>query len=667
MKAPSLTRTAAATALVSMLFCLLWVRQVLAAASTNAPSGPMANGVMRYKFATVNENAWCDPRREAEVAQEIARIVETGFNGISIGTYKFMPMYFVNYGSTRYPEAQEFDKAKVAQNVATLRKNIQLAKSKGIQWFIARSYCHYAPYNFWKAHQADLNPGGIFTRLLQQAHQSDIYQKTLAGKDRIIPQQQWANPLFRNFFLDSTAAMLDALPELDGFLNAYAEAAWHYDPGKLKADTWTSWKQIVDYPATDEEFIDYCNSLYRMLKAKRGETPFFGLRDWYVKPETMKRLSIPPKELVISVKYAGYDQPLVNYPPWGKTLQDAGYSVILDMLVFDAEHPHPLYWYDSEMIAGIFRNILTGGFSGVMYQDFSPKGDDSPSNPIRLLTERTVGAAVQGQPFTQEMAAAFLRPYYGPGAEDILVSLKMVSVAQTEMIKLCPAWFWQGDGLTPGGLQTLRFWMLMDNPEAPPGMAFVRQNAVSVKEYVAALRSGGTGLSQAQAAWKKERKETPVEVMDLMRTCADQAIAAARQARRKAPANAPYIQDIVASAVIHKQLVLRDVAFLKAAIAFYKSGAQYDDKYNLSKAMPSTGADERAECVRHLKALIGHDELVRKLCYDYAPRRRQTRSKNDYAFEKKIAAVMGQKLDIPAMDAQELKAMTSLISRDRGR
>ena len=45
---------------------------------------------------------------------------------------------------------------------------------------------------------------------------------------------------------------------------------------------------------------------------------------------------MPREKLVISVKYAGYDQPLVNCPPWGKTLLDAGYSVILDLLVFDA-------------------------------------------------------------------------------------------------------------------------------------------------------------------------------------------------------------------------------------------------------------------------------------------------------------------------------------------
>ena len=636
------------------------------ATQLRASSAPKAE-VMRYRMATVNENAWCDPRKEAEVGEEIDRIVATGFNGLSIGTYKFMPMHFVDYAATKYPEAQEYSAEQVRQNVATLRKNVRLAKSKGLRLFVSRSYAHYAPYNFWKAHQAELNPGGLFTSLLERAHQSDIYEKTLAGKDNIIPQQQWTNPLFRQFFLDSTALMLDALPELDGFLNAYAEAAWTYDLEKIRANTWKSWKEAVDYPATDTQFVDYSNALYRVLEKKRGERLFFGMRDWYVKPEVLQRLAMPREKLVVSVKYAGYDQPLVNYPPWGKALLDAGYSVILDMLVFDAEHPHPLYWYDPEIVAATFGNIFSAGFSGVMYQDFSTKGGDSTTNPIRLLTQRTVGAALRRERFTADDAVAFLKPTYGEGAADLLASLKSVSVAQAAMIKLCPAWFWQGDGLTPGGLQTLRFWMLMDNPEAPPGMAFVRQDVVGVREYVASVVAGDTALARAQAAWKKAGRKTPPEVIALMQACADEALAAVVSARQKSPATAPYLRDIVASAVIHKELVRRDAAFIRAALAFYESGGEYDDKYDVIKTMRPTGIDRRAECVAELRALIGHDEILRKLCLDFAPRRRETRSKNDYAFEKKVAGILGAKLDIPSLDAHELAAMTAIIGGTEAR
>src|SRR5208282_4635460 len=211
------------------------------------------------------------------------------------------------------------------------------------------------------------------------AHQSDIYSNTLAGRDNIIPQQQWTNPLFKKIFMDSTSLMLDAIPELDGFLNAYAEAAWTYDLKKLKENHWDksdgywdmgSWKDFVDYKATEDCFVDYSDSLYQLLKQKRGDRLFFGLRDWYVTPEMLKRIHIPAKQLVIAVKYSGFDQPLVNYPPWGKPLLDDGYSVILDIQEFDAENPHPIYWYDHDIITQTFSNIIAAGFTGVTYIGF---------------------------------------------------------------------------------------------------------------------------------------------------------------------------------------------------------------------------------------------------------------------------------------------------------
>ena len=399
-----------------------------------------------------------------------------------------------------------------------------------------------------------------------------------------------------------------------------------------------------------------------MLEQKRGANFFFGLRDWYVKPEVLQRLAMPRERLVISVKYAGFDQPLINYPPWGKALLDAGYSVILDMPVFDAESPHPIYWYDPDIVLPTFRNIRAGGFSGVMYQDFVTKGADSTTNPIRLLTQKTVGAAMQEQPFTPADAIEFLRPHYGDGAADMLASLRQVSIARAEMIKLCPAWFWQGDGLTPGGPTTLRFWMLMDNPEAPPGMAFVRQDVVAVKDYVAQVLAGPAALARAEAAWNMAGRKTPEDVIRLMQASADEAVAAILRARQKSPANAPYLRDIVASAMIHLELTRRDVAFLRAAIAFYASGGEFDDKYNVTKTMTATGLDRRAECLAQLRALIGHDEIMRELCLAYAPRRPQTRSKNDYAFEKKVASITGLKLEIPSVDTKALGKMIAMIT-----
>ena len=78
--------------------------------------------------------------------------------------------------------------------------------------------------------------------------------------------------------------------------------------------------------------------------------------------------------------------------------------------------------------------------------------------------------------------------------------------------------------------------------------------------------------------------------------------------------------------------------------------------------MKPTAVDRRAECIAELRAVIGHDEILRQLCFDYAPRRRETRSKNDYSFEQKVAAIVGEKLAVLPVDAQELRAMTAIIT-----
>jgi len=621
------------------------------------------HGVMRYKIAAVSDNLWADPKKETVVREQIDRITGDGFNVISIGTYKFMPVFFVDYSQTKYPEAKEFDPKQIERNINTLRKNIQYAKSKGIQLVVSRSYSFYCPYQFWKAHQKELNPDGMFNPFLEKAHQNDIYTKTITSQKKgdVIPHQQWNNPVFRNFFLYSTEKMLDALPELDGFLNAYAEAAWTLDIETVKANQWKSWKECINYEATDDNFVDYCNTLYDLLKAKRNNNLFWGMRDWYVKPEVLKRLKMPKEDLVISVKYGGYDQPVLNCPPWGKDLQDAGYSVVMDMLVYDAEHPHPLYWYNNEIINTIFRNIYKGGFAGIAYQDYTVKGDDSLDNPIRLLTQKTVGSAMNGKEFIDQDAVKFLQPYYGKGSEELLNSLKAVSIAQRDFIQLMPAWFWQGDGLTPGGLQSYRFWMLMDNPEAPPGMSFIRQNAVSLPEYVNAVIAGNSSLKKAETVWNANGQQTPVQIMETMENSAKQAIDAALKAREQAPAKAPYIKDIVASAYIHQQLVLRQVAFLNAALAFYESGYQYDDKYNTSKEKRNTGINRQDDCINYLEQVIFHDKILAELCRKYAPRRPERRGANNYGFEKKVAAIMEKSLTIPDVDEALLKEISGKI------
>ncbi|HEX7845230.1 MAG TPA: hypothetical protein VF476_05460, partial [Chitinophagaceae bacterium] len=435
----------------------------------------------KYFMAAVSGTAWCDARQMDKVEKEIDRIVADGFNVVSLGTFKFMPMYFVDYSTTRYPDAAVFDAKKIEQNVSTLRRNMQLAKKKGIKLIISRSYSHYIPYSFWKARQPVFNPGGIYNRYLETAHQNDLYKSALTGKKgEVVGHQQWTNPVYKDYFISSTYLMLKALPELDGFLNAYAEAAWTLDESKLKDDSWKNWKDCINYEATNNNFVDYVNTIHKILQETRGAHSFLGIRDWYVNSKTLAQLNFPVNEFYIAVKYGGYDQPVANYPPWADSLKAKGIGVIQDMLVYDAEHPHPLYWYSADLITRMFGNINKAGFPGIHYHDYEIKGDDSPDNPIRRLTQHTVGKVMRNEKVGPKEAVDFLKKYYGNGAEALLKSLNAVALAQEENIKLKPAWFWQGDGLTPGGPGTERYWMFLDNPEAPAGMSFIRQDVVSV-------------------------------------------------------------------------------------------------------------------------------------------------------------------------------------------
>jgi hypothetical protein len=456
--------------------------------------------------------------------------------------------------------------------------------------------------------------------------------------------------------------MMNALPELDGFLNAYAEAAWTLDENKLREDKWKNWKDCINYEATDNNFVDYVNTLHKILVDTRGEKAFLGIRDWYVDSKLLAKLSFPLNEFYIAVKYGGFDQPVGNYPPWADSLKAKGLGVINDMLVYDAEHPHPLYWYDNKFITGLVQNIYKAGFPGIQYHDFEIKGDDDSDNPIRLLTQQTVGKAMQNQKFDRVDAINFLKKYYGEGADALLKSLEFVAASQTDNIKTKPAWFWQGDGLTPGGLSTERYWMFMDNPDAPKGMAFIRQNVVSVKEYTNAVIAGKDSLMKAEERWKKEQRLTPLEAMQRMNKNAEDAVAAALDARRFAPKNTPHLKELVASAVIHQQLVNRDNAFLQSALAYYESGGQFDGKYNSNADLLSTGMDKKEECKMQLEKQIYYDLLIKELCLRYMPRRRTVRGNNPYDFSKRIATIVGQKISTDVkVDAVELNRLVDLI------
>ena len=617
-------------------------------------------GGLTYKIAHVNNSQWCNPKEVGRTQKDIEQISRCGFNVVIIGSYKFMPMHFVDYNGSPYPEARQMNPATVSRNVTTLRENIRYAHKRGIK-VVSASYQHYAPYQFWKAHQAELNPAGLFDKLNEKAHQNNIYQEAVAGKaDGTVPHQQWNNTCFRDFWIWSTREMLKVLPELDGFLNCYAESAWTYDLEKVRH--FKDEKECRDRNATNRDFIDYMNTLYDVLTEAKGKDQFLiGIRDWYMEMPLLLKTRIPASQLLVSVKYSGYDQPLVNYPVWAKDLVDLGFRVILDCHVYDAEHPHPLYWYDAATDWKMFSNIAGGGFAGIAYQDFQSKSKGDEYNPIRLLTQQTVGSDIAGREFTNRDAIAFLKKYYGAGTEALLQSLHYVTKTQEDNIKLTPAWFWKGDGLTPGGLTDGRYWKYRDCPEAPAGMDFVRQEVVGLPEYCAEVIKGNEALRQAEARWNAEGRRSPVEVLLDMNRNADLALECAKEAMLKCDVKGSNVKEIYASAVIHRVLVTRDLAFIRSAMDYFVSGGQFDGKYYKETALLSTGIDRRAECVKQLQEMISCDLIMRELCRRYAPRRPEMRSAKEYGFARHIARICGEEIPVPPLDRERLLRLVDLI------
>lgn len=620
-----------------------------------------AQKILPYRLVTVSNNQWCDPSQINIVHNEINLMVKNGFNGVIIGTFKFMPIYFVDYSKTKYPEAIQINNQKINQNIKTLRANMQYAKKKGIQFLVSASYSNYAPVNFWKAHQKELNPDGIFTRLLENNHQNELYKSAINGKGDVVQAQQWTNKYYKDFFCYSTRLMLDILPELNGFINAYAENAWTYDLNKLKADTWKSWKECVDYEKTREDFVDYGLTINQILKEKRGNNYIFGLRDWYVKPADLMRIDRNEGKLLISIKYAGYDQPLVNYPPWAKDLLDNGLQVLIDFQGYDAENPHPIYWYDNKFDYQMIKNIEKAGFPGIIYHDFTSRSKGDLNNPIRLITRETFGAALNHRKFNEADAILFLSPYYGNASADLIKSMNYVTLSQELLIKLLPSWFWQGNGLTPGGLTDRRVWQYIDNPEAPAGMDFVRQNVVAVPLYSQAIIY--KNVNEKTKEWEAGGKITPLQAIDSMLIYADKAVTFAEQARKASSPDNSNKKEIIASAYINKVVIKRDVDFTKAVIDYLASGGQFDGKYNNDMTRLNTGIDLAKEMIDELMSVMRNDLVLRELCRKYAPRRPQMRSAKKYDHCVRMAKVMGIKLNVPDELDEVVKSMVDLYSK----
>lgn len=644
--------------------------------------------ILEYGVARSGMGDWIHPEKQKDLYVTLDRMVENGINTVILGSFYFMPAYFVDFSATDYPEAQQFSVEEVKRNRETLLANIRYARSKGIQNILLCSYSHYLPVKFWQAHQQELNPGGIYDRLLKTAHQSKLYLDALDGNDFRIPHQQWSNPFYKEFFVYSTRLALDALPEVNGFLNCYAESAWTYNEQKLREDQWTAWKDCIDYAATDSCFVDYMNTLYDILKEKRGDQFLLGIRDWYMEMPLLTKSKIPADKILVSIKYGGYDQPVANYPLWGEDMRKLGFSVLYDIHVFGSEHPSPLYWYDNDFIQKLVRNIVNAGYKSIAFQDFICGDND---NPIRHLAQQSIGAAITGRDFTRTDAIHFLQPYYGDAAEDVLLSLECVTASQRDNIRLAPGGFWKGDGLTVGGLLDRSLYMYLDNPGAPKGMAFIREDVVGLPEYAKAMIEGEGVLNEAKLQWQHEERRTPEAAMDDMLYNADKALNAMMRARHKVSGSKEKFDELFASAVIHKQLVLRDIAITRAALAYFASGGQHCGQYQADEAsfmtdldytqnakfsglgidMPveleKTGIDMRDEVITNYKEFIRRNIIVQELCSQYMPRRRTLRHPVNYNFAARIVENCGGQLEVPMLpDQEEIAKLSALIEGQEG-
>ena len=232
----------------------------------------------------------------------------------------------------------------------------------------------------------------------------------------------------------------------------------------------------------------------------------------------------------------------------------------------------------------------------------------------------------------------------------MLASLKAVSDANETLIKIMPAWFWRGDGLSVGGTQPFNFWYFFDNPEAPDRMGFVRQDVMGIPEYVQ-LRLSGKSDKEVNAIAHSGGRITPDEVVAIMDKASADAVKEIETARKLSPSS-PKIKEMHASAYINRALTLRNINFIKAAKYYYLSGYVYNGKFERNKKRVSdTGMHYENEVVSCLNEYIQQDLLMRRLMKDYAPRRRTLRHANTYEHESKVAATM--KLSVDKTDRTE--------------
>jgi len=189
-------------------------------------------------------------------------------------------------------------------------------------------------------------------------------------------------------------------------------------------------------------------------------------------------------------------------------------------------------------------------------------------------------------------------------------------------------------------------------------MAWVRQDAVGVPEYVEYLRSVAERQRVMENEWRDTRRVPPPEILRRMDAATQQAKQSILAARTLAP-KSPYMREMVASAFVLEYLTRRDIAFSKAAIAFSLSGG--DLGYEKTR-IKETGVNRKGEVLALMQEIHDCDRMIRALAKRFCPRRPEMRPARDYYWERIVCKMMGGELVLRDPSADEAEAVARQIS-----
>lgn len=483
-------------------------------------------------------------------------VADQGINEIALSATStmFLPMRYVDMAAIGYPEAVAESRAVVQQRRDTLDRHAAYCSAKGIR-LLPGGYEHNVPAGFYAAHKEELNPGGRFTAAMSK---HDGLDTARIDKYHVVGNVSWNRPLYRKFWIDAHRALLQALPHVDGLRQTYGEWAWSYEQ------------------ATHAENVrDYLTTLWGLLHDAHGDQAVLELRDWYVAADELTGPALPP--LTIVAKDSGHDAGPVELGPWLRDYVKAGRSVQGEVNLMGAENTRPLLWFDAEFIRQRLDGLRRAGAAGFNART-GPEG-----HFVTDLELRALGAmAARGQAFTAANAVAVLGRRFGAAAAPhVYRALERTGFVLREYTKLyCGRWpWWQSDGVSINVLHTgFRGFEGFLDP-----LDYIRGDAVSLPDYVAALQSPPAERARREAAWKQQGRAAPPEMCRRLREAGLAAKAAAVEAARLAPDSARNdaehpLDELLSSAVIARHTGELFASYVELAVDYELSEGRAADE-----------------------------------------------------------------------------------------